>query len=240
LIKHIVSFSGGKDSTALLLMMLDRNMPIDHVVYVDTTKDFPQMYQHIDKVADYIKPLNITRLSFNFDYFLGDYVKTKGKHKGKKGYGWPDFRNRWCTRLKLDLISNFAKAISTDSHCTVIQYVGIAFDEKHRAKKKNITYPLVDWGITESQALSYCYNKGFTWGGLYEKFSRLSCYCCPLSRLSELKVIYNEFPELWQNIKALDQHSYRQIKEDYSLAELELKFDQENLIDRLQMSLKVR
>ena len=27
--KHIVSFSGGKDSTAMLLRMLEENMPID-------------------------------------------------------------------------------------------------------------------------------------------------------------------------------------------------------------------
>lgn len=26
--EHIVSFSGGKDSTAMLLMMLEKNMPI--------------------------------------------------------------------------------------------------------------------------------------------------------------------------------------------------------------------
>ena len=29
--KHIVSFSGGKDSTAMLLRMLEENMPIDKI-----------------------------------------------------------------------------------------------------------------------------------------------------------------------------------------------------------------
>lgn len=31
--KHIVNLSGGKDSTAMLLMMLDRGMPIDYIVF---------------------------------------------------------------------------------------------------------------------------------------------------------------------------------------------------------------
>jgi hypothetical protein len=33
-----------------------------------------------------------------------------------------------------------------------------------------IKYPLIDWNITEKQALEYCYSKGFNWSGLYEKF----------------------------------------------------------------------
>ena len=45
--KHIVSFSGGKDSTAMLLMMLQKNMPIDEIVFCDTGMEFPDMYRHI-------------------------------------------------------------------------------------------------------------------------------------------------------------------------------------------------
>lgn len=51
---NIVSFSGGKDSTAMLLMMLERGIPIDRVINVDTTKEFPQMYDHINKVQEII------------------------------------------------------------------------------------------------------------------------------------------------------------------------------------------
>ena len=52
--EHIVSFSGGKDSTAMLLMMLEKNMPIDEIIFCDTGKEFPQMYEHIEKVQKYI------------------------------------------------------------------------------------------------------------------------------------------------------------------------------------------
>ena len=48
--KHIVSFSGGKDSTAMLLRMVEENMQIDDIVFCDTGKEFPQMYEHIKKV----------------------------------------------------------------------------------------------------------------------------------------------------------------------------------------------
>ncbi|MGN1050576.1 MAG: 3'-phosphoadenosine 5'-phosphosulfate sulfotransferase (PAPS reductase)/FAD synthetase, partial [Selenomonadaceae bacterium] len=87
-------------------------------------------------------------------------------------------------------------------------YVGIAYDERERCKDKN--YPLVEWQITERQALEYCYSKGFNWGGLYEKFTRVSCWCCPLKRISELKQLYLHYPELWAQLKDMDSRAYNQ------------------------------
>lgn len=40
-IYYVVSFSGGKDSTAMLLRLLELNYPIDEVVCCDTYKEFP-------------------------------------------------------------------------------------------------------------------------------------------------------------------------------------------------------
>lgn len=55
--KHIVSFSGGKDSTAMLLMMIEKGMPIDDIIFCDTGAEFPAMYEHIKQVEKYIKLL---------------------------------------------------------------------------------------------------------------------------------------------------------------------------------------
>ena len=51
---NVVQFSGGKDSTSMLLMMLEKNMPIDDIIFCDTGKEFPQIYEHIEKVNKYI------------------------------------------------------------------------------------------------------------------------------------------------------------------------------------------
>lgn len=45
---NIVSLSGGKDSTAMLLMMLERGEDIHSVVFFDTGWEFPEMHEHID------------------------------------------------------------------------------------------------------------------------------------------------------------------------------------------------
>jgi len=219
---NIVAFSGGKDSTAMLLMMIEKGIPVDKIFFVDTKKEFPQTYEHIEKVKAYIEPLEITTIPIDFDYWLGEHIKTKGKNKGKVGLGWPDFKNRWCTSLIRDTVH---KVIPKDA----IEYHGIAADEKSRAAKNNrhnrvIRYPLIEWNITQKQALEYCYSKGFTWGGLYKKFSRSSCWCCPMKSIDELRVLYNDFPDLWEQLKTMDRKSYRQFRSDYSVLDLERKF----------------
>lgn len=52
---NIVSLSGGKDSTALLLMMLERGIPVDKIVFADVGEmaEFEEMYEYIARVEAY-------------------------------------------------------------------------------------------------------------------------------------------------------------------------------------------
>ena len=225
--KHIVSFSGGKDSTAMLLKMIELNYKIDEIIFIDTGVEFPEMYKHIHDIENYInRPITTLKSDKSFEYYMFNHIKTRGKRKGQKGYSWSDFRNRWCTKyLKIDVIGKYLKKYKQQGY-KIIEYHGIAIDEPKRIKEHK--YPLVDWGMTEKDCLEYCYSKGFYWSGLYEKFHRLSCWCCPLQSLKELKVLYNEFPELWNKLKEWDKNTYRQFRVDYSVEDLERKFENES------------
>lgn len=229
--KHIVSFSGGKDSTAMLLLMIENNMKIDEIIFLDTGVEFPQMYQHIEKVKAMIgREITVLKAEKSYEYYMLEHVKTRGKNKGQKGYSWADFRNRWCTsNLKQQVIKKYMKKYK---EYKIIEYHGIAIDEQKRLEKnknKNVRYPLAEWGLTEKDALQYCYDKGFTWNGLYEKFDRVSCWCCPLKSLKELRVLYSDFPHLWEKLKEWDNKTYRKFRADYSVQELEDKFKKELL-----------
>ena len=225
--KHIVSLSGGKDSTAMLLKMIERDMPIDEIIFVDTTKEFPVMYEHLERLESNI-PYEITRLSFDWEYWFKDHVKTKGKNKGEKGYGWPEMGIRWCTAKKRDLIKSYLDK-------EYIIYEGIAYDERERAKNNddgvNREYPLIGLEVTEKEALQYCWGKGYDWDGLYSKMGRVSCYLCPLQSLNELRIIYEDYPKLWQEMKELDKEADRQFRADFSIEQLERKFQQKRLIE---------
>lgn len=170
--KSIVSFSGGKDSTALLLMMLERGMRVDYILFCDTGMEFPQMYEHIEKVNSYIgekygKMVTVLKPKNSFEYGLLHRLRKKGKRAGMRGYGWSSMRNRWCTSmLKREPVQEFMKVHGFNRANTKL-YIGIAADEPKRVKDD--IYPLFEWGITEEQALKYCYKRGFDWGGSVQR-----------------------------------------------------------------------
>lgn len=220
---HIVSLSGGKDSTAMLLMMLEKEMPIDLIIHCDVGLEFPAMYEHLEKLEQHIDiPITKIKATETFEYYLLDHpVAVRGGNTPRTGYGWAGPRSRWCTTLmKTNVIDAYLRPMKKDYD--VIEYVGIAADEAHRVKNK--CYPLVDWDITEKQALEYCYDKGFDFGGLYELFSRVSCWCCPLQSLVELRTLRMHFPELWTKLRAWDKQQWRQFRADFSVEELERRF----------------
>ena len=98
--KHVISFSGGKDSTALLLRMLEEKMPVDVILFCDTGLEFPQMYEHLDKVEQYTGRA-ITRLKppHSFEYFFYEYSPERKNPALSKyrGFSWPGPKQRWCT-----------------------------------------------------------------------------------------------------------------------------------------------
>ena len=226
---HIVSFSGGKDSTAMLLRMIELNMQVDEIIFCDTGVEFPQMYDHLDKVEDYIKR-PITRLSRpnSFEDMLLSHVKKNGT----VGYSFPDFRNRWCTAyFKRDAIKSYLRQVRNEKQ--VIEYVGIAADEPKRIKDKR--YPLVEWGWTEADCLRYCYERGFDWGGLYNVFRRVSCWCCPLKGLDELRQLRKHYPELWAKLIEWQGKTWRSFRSDYSVNDLELRFEKEEQFQQMDL-----
>lgn len=235
---HIVSLSGGKDSTAMLLRMVEEGWPIDHILFCDTGLEFPEMYEHINKLESYIN-LPITRLKserpFEY-YFLEHSPKRKNPAlTGRNGFSWAGPRNRWCTAvLKTRVIDSYIAKLANGRE--VIQYIGIAADEQKRIRDKR--YPLVEWNMTEDDCLVYCKERGFEWDGLYDIFTRVSCWCCPLQSFDELRRLRTHFPELWKQLMVWDNQTWRTFLKNYSVQQLDIRFAFEE--ERLSQGLSIR
>ena len=225
--KYVVSLSGGKDSTAMLLRLVEEGYPIDYILFCDTTIEFPEMYEHLKRVEQYIgREITYLRAEYDFEYYFSEYMpkRKNSELQGKVGMSWAGPVNRWCTgMLKVRIIKRFLGELRREYD--VIEYVGIAADEENRVKDKR--YPLIEWGMTEKDCLQYCYDRGFDWGGLYKIFSRVSCWCCPLQSIDELRKLYVHFPQLWSQLEQWDEITWRQFRADYSVKDLRLRFELE-------------
>ena len=157
------------------------------------------------------------------------------------GYGWPNPRVRWCTgHLKTMLVDRTLRQVK--EKCSAIQYVGIAADESHRCKNdKSKRYPLVEWGLTETQAQQICYDRGFDWGGLYEIYNRCSCWCCPLQRIGELRKL-RQHPDLWRRLLDMDKRAIAmfgdnplgRFRKNWTVEQLDQRFAEEEGQESMQ------
>lgn len=221
---YVASLSGGKDSTAMVLRLIEEQRPLDLILFCDTGLEFPQLYEHVKKLEQSI-PVPVVWLKeekgFEF-YFL--YYRPKRKTPelaDKAGMSWAGPKNRWCTaRLKIRVIDRYLEGLKKDHE--IVQYIGIAADEPQRVKE--FQYPLVEWGMTEKDCLEYCYSRGYDWGGLYELFRRVSCWCCPLQGLAELRALRRHFPELWRQLLEWESKTWRSFRKDFSVDDLEVRF----------------
>ena len=74
---HMVSFSGGKDSTAMLLHMMELGMQIDEVLYCDTGMEFPAMERHVKRIKKLVEYAGIKFVTLknpkSFKYLMLEY-----------------------------------------------------------------------------------------------------------------------------------------------------------------------
>lgn len=249
----VVSFSGGKDSTAMLLKMLERGEPVDVILFCDTGLEFPQLYDHIRKVEQQInRKITTVKSDEGFEYLFAHKPITRmretdtSKKYGleRTGYSWAGPKMRWCTeKLKNQPREQYLRSLREQYE--VVECVGIAADETYRLDRKcnqrpSVRLPLVEWNMTEADCLNYCLDRGYDWGGLYEKMRRVSCWCCPLQSLAELRILYREFPALWEQLKRWDKMTWRPFRPDYSVEELEKRFDFEEEWQKAGKPLKGR
>lgn len=97
---------------------------------------------------------------------------------------------------------------------------------------------MADNGITEAECLRGCYERGFTWGGLYEKLDRVSCKFCALKNLKELRNIYFDIPEVWAQLREKQRLTDKPYKGDgKSVFQLEARFELER--ERLASGLSI-
>ena len=215
-VRHILSLSGGKDSSALAIYMRDPHKwiralgsdreadanserePLVDVEYAfcDTGEEVPETYEFLDKLESYLQQ-EIERL--NPDRPFNHYLKLYGGIL-------PDARARWCTRmLKLKPFEDF---VGNDE---VLSYIAIRADEKregHVSTKPNITpvFPFKEDGINKHCVKRILEESGLGFPDYYKWRSRSGCYFCFFQRRNEWVGLKEEHPDLFERAKEYEKH----------------------------------
>lgn len=185
--RHILSLSGGKDSTALALYMREK-IPQMEYAFCDTGEELSETYDYLLKIE---AQLGIKIIRLNPDRQFLHYLDL---YRGVL----PDPRTRWCTRmLKL---RPFEKYIGDDPVCL---YVGLRADEASRtgyvSTKPNIIskFPFIEDGITRRDVMRMLEDSGLGLPNYYSWRSRSGCYFCFFQQRREWVGLLERHPHLY-------------------------------------------
>ena len=202
--KYIASWSGGKDSTAMIDIILRRKMSLDYIIFMDTLMEFDDMYQYIDKISMYWRErygVEVIKLQGKITYekYINTVI-TKGKNAGIKK-GFLNSADSFCEIRrdnKIAIFEKFAKNIGEYK-----TYIGFTTDEKHRLKNNGELYPLIEWGMSENDCRHYLKENEME-NPLYRHFSRTGCSLCPYKSKRDFYNLFVYYPKEWQKIKNLE------------------------------------
>lgn len=236
--KYIASCSFGKDSLAMIIKIKELGLPLDEVFYVDIRFDdeaysgeMPLMRTFIPKAKKILKEkfdIEVKEVKAKVTFKEQFYkVKQRGNHIGDN-YGFPYTIGAWCnSRLKLEPIKDYLKQFKDEE---VYQYIGIAYDEPKRYERiKDDKYkicPLVDLKITEEEAMKICKKYDLA-SPIYETSFRGGCWFCVKQSIPQLRNLYNNYPELWKQLREMEKDSHNTFRPNYTLKQLEERFELE-------------
>jgi 3'-phosphoadenosine 5'-phosphosulfate sulfotransferase (PAPS reductase)/FAD synthetase len=217
---NVVCWSGGKDSTATLVLAHEQGIKIDLVLmsllWFDKRRGIyainPVM---LDWIINYAKPLieswgfPVKILSSEKDYIYYFYKKRQsyrkpenivniGKHNGFLLGGMCVLQQE-----KVKPIEQYLRNLSKD--CSFTEIIGICADERKRIegmKKRGYRSLLVENNIKQKETISICEPYGMV-APTYKMRKRDGCWFCPNQSIAELAELKLNYPHYYAELAEL-------------------------------------
>lgn len=209
---QVVAFSGGKDSTAMALLMAERGEDFC-LLFTPAGDEPPDLFVHVEQIAALVGKELIQPPNETLAFWIGHHQAL------------PNWRMRWCTRaIKIEPCIIWLQRHPGSTLC-----VGLRADEEHReglyGDYCTYRYPLREAGWGEADVRAYLAGRGV------RVPTRTNCELCYGQRLSEWWELWKAKPEKWAQGEAWEAetgHTFRSAGRDSwpaSLVALRARFE---------------
>lgn len=195
---HILSLSGGKDSTALAFFMKE-NMPEifekTELVFCDTECELPETYDYLNKVEVFLgKKITRIKPEKSFEHLMMIYNHL------------PSIHQRWCTvEMKTKVFRKYVDDLFRKRGKGVVNmYIGIRADEEERTLSSknncsliNAIYPFVEKRLIRKDIENILEKFGIGYPDYYKWRKRSGCYFCMFQSKNDWLNLYENHKKLF-------------------------------------------
>ncbi|BAL01456.1 hypothetical protein OBV_42570 [Oscillibacter valericigenes Sjm18-20] len=212
---NIVGYGGGTNSTAMLIGLQQRDIPVDLILFSDTGCEQPHTYDYLPVMNRWlsehgmpeITPVEYTdqngdRLTLEDECLRSGtlpaiaygYKKCSLKHKVGP-------QDKFCNHYQpcLDVWKHggrVTKFIGFDAGEERRRDHAIVYDMQDKKYKKE--YPLIDWGWFREDCIVTIKQEGLPLPG------KSSCFFCPSMKKSEIRTLYHQHRDLYDRAIAIE------------------------------------
>jgi len=213
---HVVAFGGGVDSTGMVCGLVERERPIDLLLFADTGGERPETYEHVQRFSDWLKSKGYPGIEIVRKEKDGEPVTLEGECLRIKclpsiAYGFKRCSDHFKIRPQHKFMKSWQPAIDAwEAGEKVIKYIGYDAGEEHRAESASkrqdnqyeYFYPLIEWQWGREECIEAVKRvSGLPLPG------KSACFFCPSSRPREIVDLYEKHPNLLERALAMEANA---------------------------------
>ena len=188
--KNYLSFGGGVNSTACIVLKAQGRLNYAEAIYVDHGCDWPETRAYVQMLA---KQFPITILKPQVEGFSNLYGYAS------KYNMTPSRQRRWCTdKFKVRVIHNYVER-------PCFSLIGFSTEEEHRARISSENgienrFPLLELEIDRDECVKIIRDYGLPVP------MKSGCWFCPFQRIGQWKKLRRVHPDLFCKAEQLEQN----------------------------------
>lgn len=212
---HMVAFGGGVDSTAMVIGLVQRNEPIDLILFADTGGERPETYAHVESFSSWLKErgypgiVTVWKVKDGQRYTL-EQDCTEHKALPSVAYGFKRCSDHFKIRPQNAYLREWEPAKQAWANGQkVVKYIGYDAGEERRKEnadrkvdtKYDYKYPLIDWGWEREECLEVIDAAGVP------RPPKSACFFCPSSRPKEIIDLSERHPDLLERALKIEEQA---------------------------------
>lgn len=199
-----MSFGGGVNSTAMLVYLIEKNKPIDVVIFANTRNEFEHTYESVAFYKKYTEDngIKFVEVDSNIKYGTKDMYEYYYNKKIT-----PSRMKRDCTtKFKISPIRKYLRKNYPKEK--FIMYIGIDFGEMHRMKDSNVKYITNNYPLVEAKIDRDTCEELLKMRNLPVP-DKSGCWYCPFTKKQGWIDLRDNEPKLFERAIELEKNNKR-------------------------------
>lgn len=221
---HVLSYGGGTNSTAELILMVKESRQIDLILFADTGGEKPDTYAYVSMMSDWLVKRGYPAITTT-EYCMADGTRLTLEGECLKSKTLPAIAyGRKACSVKHKIVPQeqyVARVLEAQevwrSGGRVTKYVGYDAGEQRRKensfasdiadKHYEYIYPLIDWYNKDRAAcMRVIEDAGLLCPG------KSSCFFCPNMRPEEILMLRDMYPDLLRRAIAIEENAQETLR----------------------------